>query len=553
MNQSAIARTGAGFAILIATTLGACATDDVLHDDTSVDDVAELSASERESLAASIRAQFAARDIRPITPPTISGHWKRRDALVKLGQALMFDKILSDNRDISCMTCHPPAIGTDDDRHLSFGVRGQGLGASRSGGIDIPRNAPPLFNLHMMGSLFWDGRVEQLPGGGYRTPAGAQLTPEMIAVFEFGPISALSMFPVTNRDEMREHGLDGNGDDLSRLADDDFTGIWNALMNRLRAIPAYRDLFAEAYPEWPGTRHTKIDTMTFAHASNAMAAFMVSKFVSNDSYWDDFVAGDNMAFKPIEEMTLNFPPKFSERDVLRGANRFLQTCANCHNGPLLSNGRYHNTALAQIGPGVGDGDTFKDDFGRARVTTDPAQGNCGLPGSNASCRYAFRTTPLRNVVLTSPFGHAGQIGRQGNDPDFGRDIRADILDLRAFVAHYAVDPKQNLLNYDVSQLEPRLQSQVLKNFDAINAHVDPLFADGSPITTQDIDPLTAFMFAQTSKQLLGAGLQYDSAARFALCGVIPSSVPSGLPLDADAQDEDDCVKDNRANDGWKSN
>lgn len=540
-----LASTRTWISVVLAASLAACVTEPVVDSEQSSD--AELSAAERDSLARSIRAQFASRGIAPVPAlPPIAGTWKRRDALVRLGQALIFDKVLSDNRDISCMTCHPPAVGTDDDRTLSSGVRGAGLGFSRAGGIDIPRNAPPLFNLHGMQSLFWDGRVERLPDGTYRTPAGAQLTPAMTSVFELGAISALAMFPVTNRDEMREHGLDGNGDDLASIADGDFTGTWEALMKRLRAIPAYRDLFAEAYPSWPGTRQTKIDTMTFAHASNAIGAFMAVKFMSNDSPWDDFIAGDNMAFKIVEDLTLNFPPKLSERDALRGANRFLQTCANCHNGPLLTNERFHNTALAQLGPGVGDGDG-RDDFGRARVTADAS---CGLPGSGATCRYAFRTSPLRNVALTAPYGHAGEIGRHGNDPDFGRDMRADITDLRAFVQHYSVSPADNLRDYTPTGIDPHFA--VLPNTESIIADIDPLFANGSPIVDADVQPLTAFMFALTSKQLIGAGTTSDSSARFALCYTIPASVPSGLPLDGDPLDEDDCAKDNKANDGWRT-
>lgn len=535
--------------LVMIAVLGACATDEVADES---DTEGPLSASERESLAASIRAQFAARNIKAIPAVTVGGTWKRQAALVKLGQALIFDKVLSDNREISCMTCHPPAVGTDDDRHLSRGVRGTGLGFSRVTGVDIARNAPPLFNLQAMDAMFWDGRVEKLPDGTYRTPAGAQLTPAMTAVFEFGAVSALAMFPVTNRDEMREHVLDGNGDDLTAIADGDFTGIWEGLMKRLRAIPGYRDLFAEAYPDWPGTRTNKIDTMTFAHASNAIAAFMVSKFNLKDTPWDDFIAGDNMAFKIVEDMTLNFPPKMSERDVLRGANKFLQTCANCHNGPSLTNGRFHNTALAQIGPGVGDGDSLRDDFGRARVDSSAATARCGLPNSGASCRYAFRTSPLRNVALTAPYGHAGEIGRFGNDPDFGRDVRADLADLRAFVAHYSVNPAANLRSYDVSQLESRLQPTLLASQDSIIANIDPLFANGSPIADADVDSLTAFMFALTSKQLIGVGTTTDDSARFALCGVIPTSVPSGLSLDADPLDEDDCIGDGKPNDGWKT-
>jgi cytochrome c peroxidase len=530
--------------ILVSSVVG-CGMNDLGTDE------APLTSTERTQIASRIRAQFAARRIAPIPTKTIPGNSPRRTALIKLGQALAFDKILSDNKDVSCMTCHPPAVGGDDDRHLSIGVRGIGLGASRSGGIDIPRNAPPLFNLHVLDSMFWDGRVEKLPNGAYRTPAGSQLTPAMTAVFEFGAMSAIGMFPITNRDEMREHDMDGQFDDLTALADDDFTGIWNAAMNRLRSIPKYREMFGDAYPSWPGTRTNRIDTMTFAHASNAMAAFFIDKFTSKDSPWDDFVAGKNDAFKIIEDYTRVNPPTIFERDVLLGADRFLQTCANCHDGPTLSDNRYHNTALAQFGPGVGDGDSLRDDFGRQRVVTvnDP-DARCGNAGMGASCRFAFRTTPLRNVVLTAPYGHAGQIGRFGNHPSFGTDVRDDLEDLRAFVAHYALDPKQTLREYDISQIESRLQASYLFNTDEVIAHVDPLFANGSPITLEDVDILTAFMVAQTSKALFGAGLESGVSARFALCGAIPLSVPSGLALDVDAADEDDCKKDNKDNDDF---
>jgi len=523
---------------------GAC----MMEEEASVT-TASISKPDRDAIAGRIRAQFSARGITPIPVPTIAGTSGRRVALVALGQALLFDKILSDNHDVSCMTCHPPAVGTDDDRHLSIGVGGVGLGASRTGGFEIPRNAPPLFNLHAMTSFFWDGRVEQLPAGAFRTPAGAQLTPAMTAVFEFGALSAVGMFPVTNRDEMRDHGPDGRFDDLARVADDNFTATWAALMTRLRAIPKYREMFADAYPSWPGSRASRIDTMTFAHASNAMAAFLVDKFTLRDSPWDDFVAGDNGAFNVIEQLTADSPPAITESDVLRGAERFLATCANCHNGPLLSDNRFHNTALAQIGPGLGDG-AGHDDFGRGRITTD-TNARCGNAGSNASCDYAFRTTPLRNVVLTAPYGHAGQIGRFGNDVAFGTDVQDDIEDLRAFVAHYAVNPADNLRAYDVTQIEPRLQSSVQDNIEDVIAHIDPLFATGSPIVPADVDILTAFMVAQTSKTLIGAGIQSGVSARFALCGTIPASVPSGLALDADAQDEDGCKSNGKDDDDFK--
>ena len=81
-------------------------------------------------------------------------------ALVALGQALMFDKILSGNRDIACATCHVPAEHAADGLALAIGTGGAGLGPSRtlgSGRQFVPRNAPSLLNAGLgLNYLFWD-------------------------------------------------------------------------------------------------------------------------------------------------------------------------------------------------------------------------------------------------------------------------------------------------------------------------------------------------------------------------------------------------------------
>src|SRR4029450_8356980 len=97
-----------------------------------------------------------------------------RAPLVRLGEALAFDKELSRNRDISCMTCHLPQEATGDGRSLAIGQGATGLGANRGHptGAFIPRNAPPMFNLFAMRHLFWDGRVNRDEAGVFHTPAG---------------------------------------------------------------------------------------------------------------------------------------------------------------------------------------------------------------------------------------------------------------------------------------------------------------------------------------------------------------------------------------------
>lgn len=412
-----------------------------------------------------VRDHLYDQGIEPLAPaPEVS------DEMFALGRALSFDKELSGNRNISCLTCHHPTVGSDDDRALPLGEGGVGLGVDRTGGHIIPRNAPALFNLHTFGTMFWDSRVERLADGSLRTPAGDQLTPEMEAVFDHGIVSAQAMFPVTSREEMR--GIEGDNE-LADIADDDFTGMWTALMIRLGAIDGYVDLFEAAYPG------TEFDDMSFAHAANAIAAFEIAGFESRDSDWERFVAGDDSALRVPE---------------LEGAVLFFESgCAGCHSGSAMSDFSHHNTGLAQFGPGKGDGPTGTDDFGRERVTGDPAD------------RYAFRTPPLFNVAITGPYGHDGQFA-----------------ELRDHVTHY-VDPEQSLLGYDITEHvdDESLWPLLLDNTADVLATLSPFTqADlGHYGVRRKVRRITRFMETMTGEE----STQLDH--------LVPDSVPSGLPVE----------------------
>lgn len=408
-----------------------------------------------------VRQLAMARGIGPLpAPPPV------RPALAKLGQALAFDKILSGNRNIACTTCHLPKFATGDGKSLSVGEGGVGLGPTREhpNGVFIPRNSPPFFNLYIMQHLFWDGRVQVDAQHHFHTPAGAQLTPAMQAVFEFGPLSAQPMFPVTSRAEMRG----APGTDLGDIADDDFAGIWAGIMRRLGAIPEYRALFEAAYP---GTR---FEDMTFAHAANAIGGFIVDQFTFRNSPWDQFLAGNDGA------LTAN---------QLAGAQTFLSLkCSICHSGPALSDDQFHDVALAQLGPGEGNGASTHDDFGRLNVTGDPAD------------QYRFRTSPLRNVTLSGPYGHDGAY-----------------VSLRDFIAHYS-ESELALSGYNALQLETALQSTLQPTASAILANRDTLL-NGVVLAPDIVDKLMDYMQALT-----------DDAARD-LSRSVPVRVPSKLPVD----------------------
>ena len=391
------------------------------------------------ALADTVRQLAAAAGITPVVsaPPV-------RPALSLLGRALAFDKVLSGNRDISCMTCHLTRTGTVDGRSIAIGQGGVGLGAGRvhPQGRFIHRNAPSLFNLHTMGPLTWDGRVFTDAGGVVRTP-GASLLANQRSVLEFGTLSALPMFPVLSRAEMRGE----TGNELAAVPDANHQKTWKFLMQRLGAIPEYRTMFETAYPG------QLFDNMNFAHAGNAMGGWIADVFTFTNAPWDRMLAGNDDAMTDVQ---------------LRGAKAFLTTakCAQCHTGSLFSDRVFHNVAVPQVGPGFGDGPDGRDDFGRMRKTQNPKH------------KYQFRTAPLRNVELTAPYGHDGAI-----------------VSLRDWVDHYS-ESDLKLRNYNAGQLEPLLQGTVLPTTDGILATRDAKLKK-LVLTPQTVDEITEFLKALT--------------------------------------------------------
>ena len=67
-------------------------------------------------------------------------------------------------------------------------------------------------------------------------------------------------------------------------------------------------------------------------------------------------------------------------------------CSMCHNGPLLSDLKFHTILFPQTGFGKNG---FGIDYGRFNVTDKPSD------------LFKFRTPPLIEVVNTAPYGHSG--------------------------------------------------------------------------------------------------------------------------------------------------
>jgi cytochrome c peroxidase len=240
-------------------------------------------------------------------------------------------------------------------------------------------------------------------------------------------------------------------------------------MDRLLAIPEYEALFAAAYPD------VGLERLRFQHAANAIGAYEMAVFTHLDSPWDRYLAGEADALSP---------------EAWRGAKRFFGEagCAECHNGPLLTDQRFHNIGVPQIGPGKGD--EPHHDYGRGRLT------------NLSDDMYSFRTPPLRNVEFTGPWMHNGAY-----------------LSLEDAVRHH-LDPATAYNDYDLQQLDPMLQD-TYEYQSSVLLTLDPLVEEVIELSDDEFDDLMAFLRALSSPSAqLG-------------CELMPDSVPSGLPVDVD--------------------
>jgi cytochrome c peroxidase len=418
----------------------------------------------------------------PDFPPIVFA--KTNAAQAALGNLLFFDKELSGNRNIACGTCHHGLTAIGDGLSLPVGEGGRGLGVARDTGSGadaiverVPRNAPHLFNLGAKGfdALFWDGRVSPNADrpSGFDSPAGDDLPTGLTTM-----LAAQAMFPVTSPVEMA--GQEGENPIADAAAAGNLAGpggVWDLLAQRIRAIPEYVAMFQDAFDDVDDA-----SDITFVHVANAIGQFEARTFKAVNSPFDRYLAGDRDAMSAQQK---------------RGMDIFFneEGCGFCHSGPLLTDHKFHSIAMPQIGPGKGDGVDGREDFGRERVTGDPAD------------RYRFRTPSLRNVLLTAPYGHAGAFN-----------------EIRNQIRHYR-DTAASLRNYDPSQavLPSRPDLDAL-DFAALAqpAVVEAIAAATQPppreIEDDEVEDIVAFFGALTDPDSLD------------LRHIVPPRVPSGLPL-----------------------
>src|SRR5262249_7997922 len=215
-----------------------------------------------------------------------------------------------------------------------------------------------------------------------------------------------------------------------------------------------RRLFGQVFPEVK-----RGGPITFDMFGKAIAEFEFSLTFANAPI-DRFARGETNALTD---------------DQKRGALLFFGQagCVQCHSvsgksNEMFSDFREHVLAVPQISPRVTnnsfDGPGANEDFGREDFTRNPAD------------RYAFRTTPLRNVAVQPAFMHDGAF-----------------TTLEAAIRHH-LNPSASVRTYDPAAqgLAPDLSGPIGPVEDML-ARLDPLLADPPTLSDEQVAELVAFV------------------------------------------------------------
>lgn len=294
------------------------------------------------------------------------------------GASLFFDPALSINGDVSCGTCHKIDRQFQDDL-----PRGHAIGIT-------DRRTMPLAGIAYNSWQFWDGRRDSL---------WAQAITPLEDIREHGGNRLFYVRLIAERYRERYEGIFGPLPDLTGLPE--HAGPLGTLAEKAawRAIPA--------------GQQEAINT-AFANIGKAIAAFERTLLPSEtrfDRHVSALAAGEDPAGDAV------FSALESE-----GLKLFIGSagCIDCHNGPLLTDGQFHNTGVPADLANPGDRgragavrQVISDPFNCLGPYSDGSQADCEelefmVPAGEALER-AFKTPSLRGVADRAPFMHAGQI------------------------------------------------------------------------------------------------------------------------------------------------
>ena len=292
---------------------------------------------------------------------------------IKFGKKLFFDPRLSGNHKISCATCHNPNKGWSN--HLAItNLHPKHL---------AKRHTPSLWGVRYNRWYFWDGRADTL--------------------------WSQALAPIENRAEMA-----GSRIQVARLMikDKKLRKTYQKIFGKLPKILVHSKLPKRGKPKqksWEklSTPLQQEINRLFVNIGKAIASFETTIIAPNTAF-DQFA-------KQLQQGNLK-KPKISAT-AMRGLKLFIGkgACVNCHSGANFSDGEFHHSFLDKKDRGRYDGIPLllKNPFNSQSVYADNDQKNktnkLDYVYRNIAFKNQFKTPSLRNIILTYPYMHTGEL------------------------------------------------------------------------------------------------------------------------------------------------
>ena len=395
--------------------------------------------------------------------------------LADLGRSAFHDSLLGLANDNSCAGCHAAPAGFGDTQSIAIGVANNDIVGPDRAGPRNQRRSPMVLNNVFFKALMWNSRFNSVSGDPFDNSAGFEFPmPEGFSLSGLPHLlTAQAFIPTTEKPEMAgfHASLPGTND-----------GIRDEVVARLNASAEYRKLFGKNFPAVKAG-----GPITYEMLARAIAEFEFT-LVFADAPIDRFARGQKNAMSDDEKA---------------GALLFFGSanCASCHSvsgqsNEMFSDFQMHVAGIPQINPAVKnvtfDGPGANEDFGLEQVTGNPSD------------RYAFRTSPLRNIALQRAFFHNGAF-----------TILEDAV-------RYHLDAVGSAPGYNpaAAGLDPDLQGPQ-GPIGPVLARLDPALTTPVVLSNSEFNQLVAF---------LRVSLQDPKATPHNLRKLIPKSLPSGRPV-----------------------
>jgi cytochrome c peroxidase len=319
----------------------------------------------------------------PSVPTDPSNRYANHPDAQTLGRKLFFDPQFSANGQLSCASCHQPHRFFTDGLPRAIGVRATG------------RNTPTLIATAWSRWFYWDGRRDSL---------WAQALVPFEAADEMGSSRLAVVRKVGQQAEYRQlyQALFGSFPDA----------LLDASLPKNAGPLGDRDTQNQWYRLSANTQLAI--NQVYSHLGKAIAAYertllpQASRF---DVYADQLLSG-----QPIIAPLSN--------NEIAGLKLFIDAnqtqCLQCHNGPLLTNGDFHNIGSGNFtggtldfGRSLGLQAVLMDEFNCLGRFSDAPPDACKPvrflnKSAHAPLQGAYKTPTLRQVKDTAPYFHDGR-------------------------------------------------------------------------------------------------------------------------------------------------